>query len=156
MTRLVPMTWAGCQAVSLGMRAQDWEEVRRMMWTEDRAEFARMHWSIPGVKLEMLADDGTPVSIGGFGPATPGVWTAWMVSTDQLHRAGRALSVEMRRRIAAMLKRPEVQRIEAHSWEGHTESHDWLRLLGFELEGVRRRAGKDGSDFFVFAAVKGG
>lgn len=156
MTRLAPMTLAGCEAVSLGMRAQDWEEVRRMMWTEDRAEFARMHWALRGVKLEMLADDGSPVSIGGFSPATPGVWTAWMVSTNRLHEVGRALSVEMRRKVAGMLKLPEVQRIEAHSWEGHAESHDWLQLLGFELESVRRRAGKDGSDFLVFAATKRG
>lgn len=149
------MTPAGCEAVSLGMRAQDWEEVRRMMWTEDRREFARMHQALPGVKLQMVAADGAPVSIGGFSPATPGVWTAWMVSTDRLHEVGRALSVEMRRRVAAMLKLPEVQRIEAHSWEGHAESHDWLALLGFRRESVRRRAGKDGSDFIVFAATKG-
>ncbi len=155
MTRLVAMTAAGCEAVSRGMRAQDWEEVRRMMWTENRAEFARIHLALPGVKLQMLAADGTPVSIGGFSPSTPGVWTAWMVSTDRLPEVGRALSVEMRRRIASMLKLPEVQRIEAHSWEGHTESHDWLTLLGFERESVRRRAGKDGSDFIVFAATKG-
>ena len=149
------MTLAGCQAVSLGMRAQDWEEVRRMMWAEDRAEFARMHQALRGVKLQMQAEDGAAVSIGGFSPATPGVWTAWMVSTDRLHEVGRALSVEMRRRVAAMLKLPEVHRIEAHSWEGHVESHDWLRLLGFEFESVRRKAGKDGSDFLVFAATKG-
>lgn len=155
MTRLVAMTEAGCDAVSVGMRAQDWEEVRRMMWTEDRAEFARMHWLLPGVKLQMVAADGEPVSIGGFSPATPGVWTAWMVSTGRLHEVGRALSVEMRRRVAAMLKLPEVQRIEAHSWEGHAESHEWLRLLGFHRESVRRKAGKDGSDFIVFAATKG-
>lgn len=149
------MTQAGCEAVSMKMRAQDWEEVRRMMWTEDRAEFARMHWLLRGVKLQMLASDGQPVSIGGLIPSTPGVWTAWMVSTDRLPEVGRALSVEMRRRVAAMLKLPEVQRIEAHSWEGHAESHDWLALLGFKRESVRRRAGKDGSDFIVFAAVKG-
>lgn len=151
---LVDLTQEGCRHVSLHMRDSDWEEVRRMMWVEDREEFARIHWLVPGVRLMALAPDGTPVSMGGLSPHTAGVWVAWMVSTDRVHEVGRALSVNLRRRIAAMLNLPAVQRIEAHSWEGHTESHKWLMLLGFEFEGPRRRACKDGSDTWTFAAVK--
>lgn len=154
MSRLVALTREGALSVSHGMKANDWEEVRRMMWTEDRTEFARMHFEGTGVKLMMCASDGDPVSIGGFTPFTPGVWFAWMVSTERLPEVGRALSVEMRRRIRTMLKLPEVQRIEAHSAVFHTESHEWLELLGFEREYTRRKAGKDGTDYIVFSAIK--
>ena len=97
-----------------------------------------------------------PLGCGGLALAWAGRAQAWCVLAPDIprtvwpaiHRA-----VAMRLDQAAQVF--ELRRIEAEAMLGFLPAARWLRLLGFEAEGVMRNYGPRGEDFLRFARVAG-
>lgn len=122
----------------------------------DWQEAARDFCNSAGVKYTLVDETGEPIMCGGYNQATEGYWHSWMIGTDKgwrLHwrtitKAARWLMQEM---IATGARRLETacltSRVAANKW--HAES------MGLTLEGVHRKAGRNGEDIAVFAWVEG-
>jgi hypothetical protein len=93
--------------------------------------------------------DGQPVALFGAAQPWPGVFSAFMLATDDFPRIALPVTKFVRRIFIPFL-RQHGHRVEARSIEGHDEAHRWLRVLGATEECRMKAFAKDGADFLVF------
>ena len=91
-----------------------------------------------------------PVALVGATETWPGVWSAWMMATDEFPMVARRVTRFVKRVMIPGLVDLGAHRCEARSIDGHTEAHRWLRVLGATEEARLRRYGRNGEDFLVF------
>jgi hypothetical protein len=95
-----------------------------------------------------------PLGCGGLALAWRGRAQAWCVLAPDIPRtAWPAIHRAVARRLAQAAEVFELRRIEAEAMFGYPPAARWLRLLGFEAEGVMRNYGPHGEDFLRFARV---
>ena len=100
-----------------------------------------------------LLDHLRPIACWGFAEVPARVLVGWCVTDVALDHPGLAFAFyKVSRRIieAAMAR---AQRIEFNVLREHDQSCRWLAHLGFEREGLRRRFGPSGEDFWLYAKV---
>lgn len=91
-----------------------------------------------------------PVALVGATETWPGVWSAWMMATDEFPDVALGLTKFVKRRMIPGLVELGAFRCEARSIDGHTEAQRWLQVLGAVQEARLRRYGRNGEDFLVF------
>jgi hypothetical protein len=132
------------------MRAADAHEIFATRRTDDpdalAVEIIR-YWGPMGF---VAVDGELPVALFGATETWPGVWTAWMMATDEFPSVALGLTKFVKRRMIPELIGMGAFRGEARSVDGHTEAHRWLRVLGGVEEARLRRYGRNGEDFLVF------
>ncbi len=97
-----------------------------------------------------LTDRMEPVACGGLAPVWPGRFIAWTWIGVASPRAWLA----MRKACLAGIDRAfegGARRIEASTPADLPGGCHWLDRLGFEREGLARRYGPDGTDYWIFA-----
>ena len=90
---------------------------------------------------------------GGVSLIWPGRARCWCVLTNQIPQH---CWVSVHRHVLRLLDQTPalgVRRLEADTALGFGSGSRWLRMLGFEDEGVSRAFGPDGADFRRFARV---
>ncbi len=92
--------------------------------------------------------DGKLVAIGGHTPVWQGRTILWGYLGADCGPALRAMT----RRIAAEVEALAVEfpRIEAYAERNHAQGVRWLRLLGFQREGLMRKFA-NGRDYHLYA-----
>jgi len=149
------MTLEDCLTVFRNMREDDKREVLATQWDDDIDCLATRSFNYPGVRYTAFNKNNTPVAAFGVALHTPGVGVAWMVATDDF--SGVAIEVSrFGRALIAVLLESEVHRVQAFSAAFHVQSHKWLPVVGLEREdgNVMRQLGRDGEDFYIFAATR--
>lgn len=96
---------------------------------------------------------GRVIGCAGFALLWQGRAAAWCLLAPDIPRPAwlgihRAVAARM-----AQLPALGVRRVEAEAQFNFLPGNRWLRLLGFELEGLARRFGPDGSDFNRYARL---
>lgn len=132
------------------MRAGDRAEINAMRFGDDDeslAEDIALRW---GAWSFCAWHEGLPVAIFGARELWPGVWSAWMIATDDFPKVALGLTKFVRRVIMPHLIKMGAHRVEAISMDGHTEAHRWLRAIGSVQEARLRRYGRNGEDYLVF------
>lgn len=130
------------------MRAQDRECLHACTnFTSDEA-FAVNRWQTEGAAWTLLRDR-EPVAIGGVSFPVPWTGVFWLIATDAMRMAEWKKLV---RHAHTVLRNASTQvpRLEAHVLATWPEAVSLAEHLGFQLEGVRRRAGRDGQDVLTF------
>lgn len=94
--------------------------------------------------------NGKLIAVMGHTPVWSGRTVMWAYLTEDCGRVMLALT----RAISAEIRRMAVDfsRIEAYAEAHHTEGNRWLRLLGFNAEGVMRKF-CNGIDYNLYAKV---
>lgn len=98
----------------------------------------------------VAADGPRPVALIGATETWPGVWSAWMMATEEFPVVALGLTKWVKRAMMPGLVDLGAVRCEARSIDGHDHAHRWLRMLGAVQEARLRRYGRNGEDFLVF------
>jgi len=93
---------------------------------------------------------GQVLSIGGISQQWEGRGLLWGVVSDSIG----ATMTPIHRVVARALDECPFKRIEAHILDSFDEAHRWIRLLGFEREGVMRCFWR-GEDYALYARLRG-
>ena len=106
-----------------------------------------MSWSVD--------DNGTIVASAGLIPLWRGVAEAWMIAGDDIGKHRVKVSRLIRTMLDDVMRQHEIYRAQANI---HCRFERAIRLaewLGFEQEGLMRRFGAEGDDYFRYAKVTG-
>lgn len=150
------LTLADAVIVCAHMRPEDAACVRAITGQNPGEWFAVDRWQTPGPAWTLLQDH-TPWAIGGL--SMPNDWTGvfWFIARPGLRPASWR---EVIRRTRHVMQRAMAddnpakrQRLEAHVLHGWAGASRLVDTLGFQLEGIRRRAGSGGESIEVWGCV---
>lgn len=141
------MTLTDALSVTSRMRQLDSECLFSVSDGVSPEQFAVNLWQTEGAAWTVV-DDGDPVAIGGVKLPVPWCGLVWFVCTDgmrpvtwkKLIRHGRIVLSNASKRL---------RRVECHVLGSWAEAVLFAERIGFELEGVRRKAGRDGQDILT-------
>ena len=126
------------------IRLQDAQRLSGMRLTrETLAQFIRSGPAFACV-------DGSILAIMGITPIWHERAVAWGLLSDSIGASMTAVHRSVLRGLDGLFV---VKRLEAYVAVDHTEGFRWMRMLGFEQEGVMRSFHED-KDFALFARVK--
>lgn len=97
----------------------------------------------------VFSSDNRLIFCGGFIMVDPGYALAWAImapdkKTDLL---------PITRATLRLMEGAAYRRIEIYTDPARDDAASWARCLGFELEGVKRKAMPDGRDMLVWARI---
>lgn len=131
------------------MRAADRSEV--FATRDNDLESLLVHEIIESGTVGWVAGLDTPIAAFGCTPLWPGVWSMWLMATDDFGRIGISMTKLVARSIVPMLFDGGAHRLEARSMEGHTHAQRWLEMIGASREGTLKGYGRQREDFHVYA-----
>ncbi|APW37164.1 hypothetical protein RD110_08095 [Rhodoferax koreense] len=143
------LTLSAAVYVAHHMREMDRECLRAVSTITDPEVFGLNRWQTDGAAWALFDTFNEPVAIGGISQHVPWCGTAWMVATDAMQPASWKKLIRHSRKVFRNAAK-SIPRIEAQVLAGWAEADVFARSLNFELEGVRRRAGRDGQDILTF------
>jgi RimJ/RimL family protein N-acetyltransferase len=142
--------WHYLWLVERGLRASDNLSIRAFtryapdeVWAQDSYRSALFRWT--------LIDDGKPVCICAMYEVVPGVLHVWGVGSDGVSSTYREWFPWLKRKLAEILSAGRCHRIECYVTGGNEPAIRVAEHLGFEVEGVRRSAGRRGEDAIMYA-----
>lgn len=152
---LVPMTIEHAIYVSKNMKERSLNGVAPLMFEFDPVEFAVGRYITDGIKMTALADDGTPVGIGGIHLNRPMVWTAWVVGTDRWGECGREIIFAARRMVRRLLDGSDsCKRIQAMVATDDELARRYVELVGFKHESDMPLSRKDGGSMSMYVFLQ--
>lgn len=139
--------------VCLNMRARDAEEIYALRFEDN--PFLIMNEVMVQRHFAWVAwHDGRPTTVFGAAQKHPGVFQMFAFGTDDFNNIAKPLTRFLKKTVVPTLfGELGAHRLEADSHEKHTQAHRWLRWFGARQEGVKRRYGRDGSDYYTFALL---
>lgn len=141
--------------VALNMRERDFAEFSAVNYFgEDRKELAEglaNHYA-DREDVTVIWHRAAPVAVAGTISLRPNSVALLFFATPAVSEIGLPLTRSVRETLAT-LERHGVHRMECVTLAGYGEMQRWLRLLGFEQEGVCRAFGRNGEDFLQFSRI---
>lgn len=110
-----------------------------------------------GVGGYYLTPDGRPVCAGGWEPSSgmPGVWSSWMVATDEAWDRYAMDLTRGTRWMMSQLLMGGARRLETCVLESRTDAQIWFTdHLGMQLEGRRRAYCPSGEDVLLYSFTR--
>lgn len=98
--------------------------------------------------------EGVPVTIFGLQYAGPGVYDQWGTGTEAIRGHGLFVVKRVREIMELAFENLDLHRIQATCRTDRPEYERFLKLLGFQKEGLLRQMAPDRSDLFIFSKVK--
>jgi hypothetical protein len=145
------LTLADAVHVTTRMRKVDADCLAAVTDQTDPEQFAYNLWRGAGSSVEpawTMLQDGEPVAICGVKLPMPWVGIAWMVATDGMTPASWKKLIRHRRIVLSNASK-RLRRVECHVLSTWKEAYVFACRQGFELEGVRHGAGRDGEDILT-------
>ena len=149
-TLLLPLTEASVMAVARAMRAADRREVFATRFDDDPDSLARDLVAISRIGA-VVAHDGRPVAAMGAIECWPGMWSVWLIATDDWQLVARATTRWARHALETVLPAAGAHRCECRSIADHETAHRWLTHLGAHAEAVHPGFGRNRETFITFA-----
>lgn len=145
---IVPLDLWAAEYVARRLRDADRREVFATRWAASEKALAQDMAASP-LGWVAVADYGPVAAVGAI-PRWPGVWSVWMLATDDFPKCRFSLTRHVRSVIIPALRETGAHRAECASLASHIEAHAWLRYLGAEKEATLRGYGRNGEDFLLF------
>ena len=94
--------------------------------------------------------------LGIFGSSTiwHGLDEAWFLVDEAVRRYGIAMTKVAKKWIALKFQKDKLNRLQITVRCDDVRAYKWAKCLGFQKDGVMRRFGPDGSDFFLMSITK--
>jgi hypothetical protein len=141
------LTLADALAVTSHMRQVDRGCLHTVGFITDPEQLAIYHWQGDGPAWTFL-QDGEPAAIGGVRFINEWTGVVWMVGTDRLARSSWKKLLRHGRIVLGNSSK-RLRRVESYVLKNWTGAHSFAVRAGFELEGVRQGAGRDGEDILT-------
>lgn len=132
--------------IANNLREVDLRECYCVMETETPEQIAIDCMGNTNVGLVCFAADGEPVAMFGINFGGGNAF-GWLLATDRWHEVW----MECTKAIKRIRDKLTAQKISVLTAAFHTESHKWLELIGFKLDIVFPRHGKNGEDFYLMS-----
>lgn len=108
-----------------------------------------------GRGLTSYTVDGALVAVTGYHLQWAGVAYAFaLVNRELAQGVGRELAASVKARIAQLMARDQLHRVQATSHPDDRASQVFLRATGYRLESTMRCAAPDGGDLLMFAITR--
>lgn len=145
------LTLADALVVASGMRAEDRGCLVSVLGACDSERLAINRWQTPGAAWAFY-EGGRPVAILGLSEVNEWTVNAWLLATPGMtHQSWKKLLRFSRTvRENALQTTRRIECMVLSTWPGAVR---FAESLGFELEGVKRSAGKDGEDVLLYAIL---
>ncbi len=154
MVTLMEPTFEALIHICHHMRADDEREVFNAIGHRNRTMLARQTLDAGRMGSAVIAGiDGRPTAVMGTFPIRTGVCSAFCYSTDGFGSVALTLTRYALRVLRPALIESGYHRLQCESRVDHVEAHRWLERMGFQREGVLRKFGSDGSDYYQYAAI---
>lgn len=151
------LTLADAMHVVSNMRQRDRAGFRAALGDISDDAIAANRWQSHGPAWT-LDVGGSPAVIAGVNFPNEWIGVMWLVVVDGLPLDSWRKVIRQTRTVIANALDPGNEhgrrRIEAHVMADWPEAQELVRRLGFEFEGVRRRAGFGGEDIQVWSIVR--
>lgn len=141
------MTLADAAYVTANMRQADVDCLRAVADGVTHEQFAINLHQQTGAAWT-LVDGDEPVAIGGVKLPVPWAGVVWFVCTDRM-RPVTWKKLIRHGRIVLFNASKQLRRVECHVLGTWAEAGLFAQRMGFEVEGVRRNAGRDGQDLLT-------
>jgi hypothetical protein len=138
------LTLADALAVTSSMRKVDRDCLHAVGFITDPEQLALYHWQSEGAAWTVLDELG-PVAIGGIRLATPWNGVVWFLCAQRITPASWKKLIRHSRKVMVNASK-QLRRVECYVLSTWPEALEFARREGFEVEGVRRNAGRDGQD----------
>lgn len=142
------LTLADALAVTTRMRQVDAQCLHAVADGIDAQQFAANLHHATGAAWTVM-DGDEPVAIGGMKLPVPWVGVAWFVCTDRMRPASWKKLIRQGRIVLSNASK-QLRRVECHVLGTWAEAILFAEKCGFELESVRRGAGRDGQDVLTY------
>lgn len=106
----------------------------------------------PGLAFTGLID-GYVIASAGIKPLWPGVGEAWIVASDNMPKKKLSVIKLIKENFDKMIQDNNFIRVQAGVRSDWLEAKRFAEFLGFEHEGIMRKYGPDGQDYFRMARV---
>lgn len=146
---IVPVTGDDLLHILRNMRAADREEVFAL---RDHDSVERLADEMRMVRpMAFIVRHGeTPAAVAGAYRVRSGVWSVFMVATDDWPKVALATTRAIVKGLIPYLKEAGAHRAECYSHAGHETAHRWLVMLGATPEARLRAYGRNGEDYVLF------
>lgn len=142
------LTLADALAVVTQMRQVDAQCLNAVTDGLDAERFALNLWQTEGAAWTLLEGD-SPVAVGGVKLPVPWCGVVWFVCTDGMGPASWKKLIRHGRIVLSNASK-RLRRVECHVLGSWAEAILFAERIGFELEGVRHAAGRDGQDILTY------
>lgn len=146
------LTLADALLVAGGMRAEDRECLNAVLGVCDAEAFAVNRWQTDGAAWT-LYDAGRPIAMLGLSQVNPWTLNAWLIGTPGMTPQSWKKLLRFSRTVRGNALQT-TRRIECMVLSTWPRAARFAESLGFELEGVKRGAGKDGQDILLYAITR--
>jgi hypothetical protein len=96
-----------------------------------------------------LTQDGEPIAVGGVKLPVSWAGVVWFVCTDRMSPSAWKKLLRHGRIVLGNASK-QLRRVECHVLGTWAEARLFAEREGFELEGVRQNAGRDGQDILTY------
>lgn len=146
------LTLSDALYVAENMREEDADCLVAVLGSCHAESFAHNRWSTPGAAWS-LHQDGRPVAAFGLTQATEWSTNAWLITTPEITPQSWRKLLRHARTVRINALASGLSRIECSVLATWPKARRFAEQLGFELEGVRRAAGRDGEDVLLFGII---
>jgi len=115
-------------------------------------EELRIDHSRPGMSFTLLGD-GTPIVCGGIIPLWNGVCEGWIIGGKRIFQAKIKAARLIKKRTDLLCLNNNVSRLQAAVRAGFKEGYRFAKFLGLQDEGLMKKYGPDGSDYYRMAKI---
>lgn len=152
--RLIEPDYTSLAYIACYMRQADQDEIYNCIGHRNPFLLAGAALDAARMGSAVVAVAGSqPVAVLGVQPAHTNICRAFAFGTNDFPRVALSLTRYALTVLRPSLIRAGYHRIECESHHSHIDAHRWLERLGFVREGVKRKYGSDGSDYYQYAAV---
>ena len=100
-----------------------------------------------------MKKDGWPIACGGVVHVGGGIGVVWVQVTDEARGYGLKLCRFARIAMKIVFEDMKFHRVQATVRADRPEYRRWAELMGFECEGLMKKAAPDQSDLYLYARV---
>ncbi len=115
-------------------------------------EELRIDHSRPGMSFTLLGD-GTPIVCGGIIPLWNGVCEGWIIGGKRIFQAKIKAARLIKKRTDLLCLNNNVSRLQTAVKAGFKEGYRFAKFLGLQDEGLMKKYGPDGSDYYRMAKI---
>ena len=109
------------------------------------------HHNIIGFTVE---DSGTVLAVGGVHVMWFGAGEGWVLVSPEALAVPTSFARYTKRAFDSILQETELRRVQASIHIDDDRAYKFARWLGFEDEGVMRKYGVDGDDYYRMARIQ--
>jgi len=107
---------------------------------------------VPGQSFSAI-DNGHLIACRGIKQLWPGVAEVWFLSSDKVHNHVRPVIKIIFKYLPRLIKEQKLVRIQSAVRADWPEAQRFAQFMGLENEGLMRKYGPDGTDYFRYARV---